>query len=81
MQKLKKKNDKKKIHLSFLYCIVGYRLNNFVTLRSIQHASGNGSLKGPTLGSADKYTTLLPLAWPIKPAFHLRVFSYKATFY
>ena len=37
-------------------------LNNFVTLRNIQHTSGNRPLKGPLLGSADKYTTLLQLA-------------------
>ena len=36
--------------------------NNFVTLRNIQHTSGNRPLKGPPLGSADKYTTLLQLA-------------------
>ena len=35
-------------------------LNNFVTLRNIQHTSGNRPLKGPP--SADKYTTLLQLA-------------------
>ena len=57
-----------------------YRLNNFVTLRNIKHTSGNRRLKGPALGSADKYTTLLPLAWSIKPVIHLRVFLYEATF-
>ena len=31
-------------------------------LRNIQHTSGNRPLKGPALESADKYTTLLPLA-------------------
>ena len=31
-------------------------------LHNIQHTSGNPPLKGPALGSADKYTTLLPLA-------------------
>ena len=30
-----------------------YRLNNFVTLRNIQHTSGNRTLKRPELGSAD----------------------------
>ena len=49
-------------------------------LCNIQHTSGNQPLKGPALGSADKYTTLLPLAWLIKPVFHLRIFLYKATF-
>ena len=34
----------------------------------------------PALGSADKYTTLLPLAWLIKPVLHLRFFSYEVTF-
>ena len=48
---------------------------------NIHHTSGNQPLKGPALRSADKYTTLLPLAWPIKPVFHLQIFSYKATFY
>ena len=59
-----------------------HRLNNFVTLGNIQHASGNQPLKEPALGSGDKYTTLLPLAWTIKLVFHfgLRVFSYEATF-
>ena len=42
---------------------------------------GKWPLKGATLGSADKYTTLLPLAWPIKPVFHLHIFSYEATFF
>ena len=51
-----------------------YRLNNFFTLRNIQHTSGNRPLKGPALGSADKYTTL-----PIKPVFYLRIFSYEVT--
>ena len=55
-------------------------MNNFVTLRNIQYKSGNQSLKGPALGSAVKYTTLLSLAWPIKPVFHLQIFSFKATF-
>ena len=50
-------------------------------LRNIQHASGNRPLKGPTLGSADKYATLLPLAWPIKLAVsQLQIFLYKANF-
>ena len=54
---------------------------NSVTLCNIQHTSGNRpSGKGPTLGSANKYTTLLPLAWLIKPVFHLRIFSFEATF-
>ena len=53
---------------------------NFVMLHNIQHASGNWPLKGLALGSADKYTTLLPLAWLIKPVFHLQIFSYVATF-
>ena len=52
-----------------------YRLNNFIRLRNIHHASANWTLKGPILGSADRYTTLLPLAWPIKPFFHFRIFS------
>ena len=57
--------------LPILYCVVvyqnvsktknwhinqSYRLNDFITLHNIQHASGNPPLKGPTLGSADKYT-------------------------
>ena len=42
--------------------------------------SGKRPLKWPVLGSADKYTTLLPLAWPIKPVFHLRMFLYEAAF-
>ena len=57
-----------------------YHLNNFVTLRNIQHTSGNRSLKGPALRSADKYTTLLPLAWPINPVFHLRIFFVRSDF-
>ena len=57
-----------------------YRLNNFTTLRNIQHTSGNRPLKGPALGSADKYTSLLPLAWPIKPVFHLQFFHTKQHF-
>ena len=48
-------------------------------LRKIQHTSGNRPLKGP-LGSTDKYITLLPLAWPIKPIFHFRIFSYETNF-
>ena len=55
-------------------------LNNLVTLGNIQHTSGNLPLKEPPLGSADKYTILLPLAWPIKPVFHLRIFLYEVTF-
>ena len=51
-----------------------YRLNNFITLSNIHHASANRTLKGPVLGPADKYTTLLPLTWPIKPFFHFRIF-------
>ena len=54
-----------------------YRLNNFVTLRNIEHTIENRSLKVPTLRSADKCTILLPLVWPIKPVFHLRFFSYE----
>ena len=50
------------------------------TLRSIQHTIGNQPLKWPTLGSADKYTTLLPLVWPIKPVFHLEFFRKKRVF-
>ena len=38
-------------------------------LRNVQHTSGNWPLKRPALGSADKYTTLLSLAWPIKRLF------------
>ena len=38
-------------------------------LRNVQHTSGNWPLKRLALGSADKYTTLLPLAWPIKRLF------------
>ena len=49
-------------------------------LCNIQHTSGNQPLKGPTSGSANKYTTLLLLAWPIKPVFHLKCFLYEATF-
>ena len=48
-----------------------YPLNNFVTLRNIQYTSGNRTLKGLALGSADKCTTLLPSPWPIKPVFRL----------
>ena len=55
--------------------------NSIQTLvQNIQHARGNRSLKGPTLGSADKYTTLLPLASPIKPVFHLRIFFVRSEF-
>ena len=36
--------------------------------------------KRPKLGLADKYTTLIPLAWLIKPVFHLQIFSFEATF-
>ena len=49
-------------------------------IHNIQHTIGNWSLKWPALGSVDKYTTLLPLAWPIKPVFYLQIFSYEATF-
>ena len=62
----KKKNDK---HINQSYCSY-----NFVTLHNIQHIIGNRPLKGPTLGSADKYTTLLLLALPIKLVFHLQIF-------
>ena len=55
-------------------------MNNFVTFRNIQHTSGHQPLKGPALGSADKYTALFPLAWLIKPVFHLQIFSYEAPF-
>ena len=41
-------------------------LNGF-NIHNIQHASGNRPLKQPALGSADKCTTFLPLAWSIKP--------------
>ena len=41
-------------------------MNNFVTLRNIKHTSRNWPLKGHALGSADKCTTLLPLARLIK---------------
>ena len=44
-------------------------------LHNIQHASGNW----PALGSNDKYTTLLPLAWLIEPVFHLQIFLNEAT--
>ena len=50
------------------------------TLRSIQHTIGNQPLKWPALGSADKYTTLLPLVWSIKPVFHLEFFRKKRFF-
>ena len=49
-------------------------------LRNVHHTSGNRPLKGPALGPTDKYTTLLPLAWPIKPVFHLRIFCTKPLF-
>ena len=49
-------------------------------LRNIRHTSGNWPLKGPALGPANKYTTLLLLTWPIKPVFHLRIFPCEATF-
>ena len=52
---------------------------NFIALHNIQHTSRNRSLKGPILGSADKCTTLLLLAWPIEPVFYLQFFLYKAT--
>ena len=42
--------------------------------------SGNGSFKGSALGSAYKYTTLLPLAWPIKLVFHLQIFFIQSNF-
>ena len=48
-----------------------YCLNNFITLRNIQHTSGNWPLKGPASGLADKYTTFFSLAWPIKPIYYL----------
>ena len=43
--------------------------------------SGNWSVKGPMLGSADKYASLLLLALPVKPVFHLQFFLNKATFF
>ena len=58
--------------LLMLFCFLSYFLFlywiqkwiNFITLCNIQHTSGNRPLKEPSLGSADKHTTLLPLAWP-----------------
>ena len=55
-------------------------MNNFVTLCNIQHTSGNRPLKEPGLGSADKYTSLLPSAWSIKPVFQLQFFRMKQLF-
>ena len=46
--------------------------------RNIQHIA-NQPLQGPRLRSADQYTTLFLLAWPIVLVFHLQIFSYKAT--
>ena len=54
-------------------------LNGF-NIHNIQHGSGNQPLKGPALGSTDKCTTFLPLAWSIKPDFPLTNFSYEVTF-
>ena len=56
-------------------------MNNFITLCNIQHTSGNQPLKGPRLGSSDKYTTLLLLALLIKPVFHLQMSLPEATFW
>ena len=53
---------------------------NFIALCNIQYRSGNRSLKGPAFGSADKYTTLLSLAWLIKLIFHLRILLHDMTF-
>ena len=58
-----------------LYC-----LNNFVRFGNIQHTSGSWPLKGPALGSADKYTTLLPLTWSIKLVFQWQIISEEVTF-
>ena len=52
----------------------------FKSFLASKNFSGNWPLKGPALRSADKYTTLLPLAWPIKPEFDWRIFLYKVTF-
>ena len=49
------------------------------SLPASKNFSGNWPLKGPSLGSADKYTTLLPLAWPIKPEFNWQIIWYKVT--
>ena len=43
-------------------------------LHNIQHTSEMWPLNGPALRSADKYTTLLLLAWLIKPIFDLQIF-------
>ena len=59
---------------------LNFLCNNVITLCNIQYTSRNRPLKEPALGSADKYATLFPSAWPIKPVFHLRIFSYEATF-
>ena len=48
-------------------------------LHKIQHTSENQPFKGSALGSADKYITLLTLAWSMKPVFHLQIFSYEVT--
>ena len=50
-------------------------MNNFITSRNIQSTIGNRPLKRPAWGSADKYTTLLLLAWSIKPVYHLNFFA------
>ena len=42
--------------------------------------SGKRPLKWSALGSTDKYTTLLPLAWLIKPVFHQRIFFVRSDF-
>ena len=59
---------------------LNFLCNNVITLCIIQYTSRNRPVKDPALGSTDKYATLFPLAWPIKPDFHLRIFSYEATF-
>ena len=55
-------------------------MSNFATLCNIQHENGNWPLEGSALGSVDKDTTLLSLAWLIKAVFPFQFFSYKATF-
>ena len=73
----------------FLYCIVAYQnvskriitilTNHIVWITSLRYVILYIKVKidpnkGPALGSADKYTTLLSLAWPIKPGFLLPIF-------
>ena len=55
-------------------------MNNINTLLNIQHTITNRPVKGLTLGSTDKCTTLLLLAWPISQFSTCKCFHTKQLF-